>query len=217
MYKGYLKSSGKRTITTFKDNKDVLLDYKQARALKSFVGVLDEDYIMVDVDDMNEAQLLLNIIEDEQIKCNILETDNGMHFYFKGYNMTNNKTKNFSAIGIMCDYKLGIKNSCDPLKINGEFRKWLKRVDETEIDELPKWLEASFKTDPGFTELAEGDGRNQTLFNYILKLQQIAMSKEEIRNTIRLINKHVLFEPISDKELDIVLRDDAFLKESFFY
>ncbi|OHR08219.1 phage/plasmid primase, P4 family [Staphylococcus sp. HMSC077H01] len=216
MYKGYLKSSGKRTITTFKDNKDVLLDYKQARALKSFVGVLDEDYIMVDVDDMNEAQLLLNIIEDEQIKCNILETDNGMHFYFKGYNMTNNKTKNFSAIGIMCDYKLGIKNSCDPLKINGEFRKWLKRVDETEIDELPKWLEASFKTDPGFTELAEGDGRNQTLFNYILKLQQIAMSKEEIRNTIRLINKHVLFEPISDKELDIVLRDDAFLKESFF-
>ena len=34
MYKGYLKSSGKRTITTFKDNKDVLLDYKQARALK---------------------------------------------------------------------------------------------------------------------------------------------------------------------------------------
>lgn len=88
-----------------------------------------------------------------------------------------------------------------PFKINGEFRKWLKRVDETEIDELPKWLEASFKTDPGFTELAEGDGRNQTLFNYILKLQQIAMSKEEIRNTIRLINKHVLFEPISDKEL----------------
>lgn len=66
---------------------------------------------------------------------------------------------------------------------------------------MPKWLEASFKTDPGFTELAEGDGRNQTLFNYILKLQQIAMSKEEIRNTIRLINKHVLFEPISDKEL----------------
>ncbi|MFK9139774.1 hypothetical protein [Staphylococcus epidermidis] len=46
---------------------------------------------------------------------------------------------------------------------------------------MPKWLEASFKTDPGFTELAEGDGRNQTLFNYILKLQQIAFSKEEIR------------------------------------
>ena len=89
--------------------KDALLDYKQARALKSFVGVLDEDYIMVDVDDMNEAQLLLNIIEGEQIKCNILETDNGMHFYFKGYNMTNNKTKNFSAIGIMCDYKLELK------------------------------------------------------------------------------------------------------------
>ncbi|BFL78690.1 hypothetical protein SKB0068_14620 [Staphylococcus hominis subsp. novobiosepticus] len=216
MYKGYLKSKGKHTVTTFKDNKDSLLTYKQARTLKSFVGVLDEDYIMVDVDDMNEANLLLDIIDDEQIKCNVLQTDNGMHFYFKGYNMTANKTKQFSAIGIMCDYKLGIKNSCDPLKINGTFREWIKQVNDDELDELPKWLEATFKNDPGFSELAEGNGRNQTLFNYILKLQQIAFSKEEIRNTIRLINKHVLFEPISDKELDVVLRDEAFLKESFF-
>ena len=42
--------------------------------------MLDEDYIMVDVDDMNEAQLL-NIIEGEQIKCNILETDNGAFLF----------------------------------------------------------------------------------------------------------------------------------------
>ncbi|MEJ3586222.1 DNA primase family protein, partial [Staphylococcus aureus] len=194
----------------------VLLNYKQARSLKSFVGVLDDDYIMIDVDDKNEAEILLNIIEDEQIHCNILDTDNGMHFYFKGYNMTTNKTKNYTAIGILCDFKLGCRNSCDPLKIDGQFRKWIKRVEDDQLDELPKWLEASFKTDPGFSELGEGDGRNQTLFNYILKLQQIAFSKEEIRNTIRIINKHVLYEPISDKELDIVLRDDAFLKESFF-
>ncbi|MBO8818084.1 DNA primase, partial [Staphylococcus aureus] len=93
MYKGYLKSKGKRTITKFKKNTDVLLNYKQARSLKSFVGVLDDDYIMIDVDDKNEAEILLNIIEDEQIHCNILDTDNGMHFYFKGYNMTTNKTK----------------------------------------------------------------------------------------------------------------------------
>lgn len=216
MYKGYLKSKGKRTITKFKKNTDVLLNYKQARSLKSFVGVLDDDYIMIDVDDKNEAEILLNIIEDEQIHCNILDTDNGMHFYFKGYNMTTNKTKNYTAIGILCDFKLGCRNSCDPLKIDGQFRKWIKRVEDDQLDELPKWLEASFKTDPGFSELGEGDGRNQTLFNYILKLQQIAFSKEEIRNTIRIINKHVLYEPISDKELDIVLRDDAFLKESFF-
>ncbi|HCX9349017.1 TPA: DNA primase, partial [Staphylococcus aureus] len=204
MYKGYLKSKGKRTITKFKKNTDVLLNYKQARSLKSFVGVLDDDYIMIDVDDKNEAEILLNIIEDEQIHCNILDTDNGMHFYFKGYNMTTNKTKNYTAIGILCDFKLGCRNSCDPLKIDGQFRKWIKRVEDDQLDELPKWLEASFKTDPGFSELGEGDGRNQTLFNYILKLQQIAFSKEEIRNTIRIINKHVLYEPISDKELDIV-------------
>ena len=53
MYKGYLKSKGKRTITKFKENSDVLLNYKQARSFKSFVGVLDDDYIMIDVDDIS--------------------------------------------------------------------------------------------------------------------------------------------------------------------
>ena len=31
--------------------------------------------------------------------------------------MTTNKTKNYTAIGIMCDFKLGCRNSCDPLKL----------------------------------------------------------------------------------------------------
>ena len=61
-----------------------------------------------------------------------------------------------------------------------------------------------------------GDGRNQALFNYILTLQGNDFSKEEARQTIRIINKYVLKEPLSDDELDVVLRDDAFLKDIFF-
>ena len=38
---------------------------------------------MIDVDDINEAEILLNIIEDEQIHCNVLSTDKGMHFILK--------------------------------------------------------------------------------------------------------------------------------------
>ena len=61
-----------------------------------------------------------------------------------------------------------------------------------------------------------GDGRNQSLFNYILTLQSNDFSKEEARETIRIINQFVLKEALSDSEIETVLRDDAFKKPVFF-
>lgn len=67
-----------------------------------------------------------------------------------------------------------------------------------------------------FQTMGNGDGRNNALFSYILTLQRNGLTVEEIRQTIRIANKYVLREPISDKELEIILRDDAFAKECFF-
>ena len=61
-----------------------------------------------------------------------------------------------------------------------------------------------------------GDGRNQSLFNYILTLQSNDFTVEEARETIRIINKFVLKVPLSDDEIETILRDDAFKKPVFF-
>lgn len=213
IYKGYLKGNGKRAATRFKDDAK-LLSYHTARKYDSFVGVLDDEYIMVDVDDIEEAEILLDIVEDKDIQCSVLETDNGMHFYFKGYDLTANKIKWYSNIGILADYKLGIKNTTDPLKINGVTRKWIRKVKEHEA--LPIWLYPYSKKNPGLMNLGEGDGRNDKLFTYILKMQSQGMAKKDIKETISIINKYILEEPVSDRELNTILRDEAFLKESFF-
>ncbi|MCJ8008104.1 phage/plasmid primase, P4 family [Lederbergia wuyishanensis] len=213
MYKGYLKGTGKHAATKFKDS-DKLLSYHTARKYESFVGVLDEDYIMVDVDDIDEAETLFEIVEDKDIQCSVLETDNGMHFYFKGYDLTSNKIKWFSNIGILCDYKLGMKNTVDPLKINGKTRKWIRKVNDH--DPMPIWLYPYSKKNPNLAKLEEGDGRNDKLFTYILKMQSQGMAKNDIKETISIINKYILEQPVSESELNIILRDDAFMKESFF-
>ncbi|MBF8418934.1 DNA primase family protein [Heyndrickxia coagulans] len=213
MYKGYLKGNGKHAASKFKDGSK-LLSYNTVRKYESFVGILDDDYIMVDVDDIEDAETLLDIIEDRNVQCSVLETNNGMHFYFRGYDLTANKIKWYSNIGILADYKLGTKNTADPLKINGVSRKWIKKAKEH--DPLPVWLQPYNKKNPGLNDLSEGDGRNNTLFTYILKLQSQGMAKHDIKETISLINKYILEEPVSDKELEIILRDEAFLKESFF-
>ncbi|MGH0899538.1 DNA primase family protein [Bacillus cereus] len=213
MYKGYLKGNGKHAASKFKDGAK-LLSYHTARKEDSFVGILDDEYIMVDVDDIGEAETLLDIIEDKNINCSVLETTNGMHFYFKGYDITANKIKWFSNIGILCDYKLGIKNTADPLKIEGKTRKWLRKC--TEHDSLPSWLYPYNKKNPNLTKMGEGDGRNDKLFTYILKLQSQGMAKNDIKETISIINNYILEEPVTQGELNVILRDEAFMKESFY-
>lgn len=213
MYKGYLKGNGKHAASKFKDGAK-LLSYHTARKEDSFVGILDDEYIMVDIDDIAEAETLLDIIDDKNINCSVLETTNGMHFYFKGYDITANKIKWFSNIGILCDYKLGIKNTADPLKIDGKTRKWLRKC--TEHDSLPSWLYPYNKKNPNLTKMGEGDGRNDKLFTYILKLQSQGMAKNDIKETISIINNYILEEPVTQGELNVILRDEAFMKESFY-
>ncbi|GAB6474450.1 hypothetical protein bcgnr5371_42080 [Bacillus cereus] len=213
MYKGYLKGNGKHAASKFKDGAK-LLSYHTARKEDSFVGILDDEYIMVDIDDIAEAETLLDIIEDKNINCSVLETTNGMHFYFKGYDIPANKIKWFSNIGILCDYKLGIKNTADPLKIDGKTRKWLRKC--IEHDSLPSWLYPYNKKNPNLTKMGEGDGRNDKLFTYILKLQSQGMAKNDIKETISIINNYILEEPVTQGELNVILRDEAFMKESFY-
>lgn len=213
MYKGYLKGNGKHAATSFK-NGGKLLSYHTARKEDSFVGILEDEFIMVDIDDMDEAETLFDIVEDKDLKCSVLETNNGMHFYFKGYNITANKIKWYSNIGILCDYKLGIKNTGDPLKIDGVTRKWIRKVNEHEP--LPAWLYPYNKKNPNLNKLSEGDGRNDKLFTYILKMQSQGMAKNDIKETISIINSYILDDPVDKSELNIILRDEAFLKESFF-
>lgn len=213
IYKGYLKGYGKHAATEFK-NSNKLLTYNTVRKFDSYVGILEDDYIMVDVDDIDAADTLLDIVEDKNIQCSVLETVNGYHFYFKGYDITSNKIKWFSNIGLLCDYKLGIKNTADPLKIDGKTRKWIRKADHHEA--LPVWLYPYSKKNPNLTKLAEGDGRNDNLFTYILKMQSQGMAKKDIKDTISIINKYILEEPVEQRELDIILRDEAFMKESFF-
>lgn len=213
IYKGYLRGNGKHAATSFKDGSK-LLSYNTARKEDSYVGILADDFIMVDVDDIDEAEILLDIVEDKNIKCSVLQTNNGMHFYFKGYDLTANKIKWYSNISIHCDYKLGIKNTADPLKINGQVRKWLRKCEEHDL--LPAWLYPYNKKNPNLTKLSDGDGRNDKLFTYILKMQSQGMAKQDIKETIAIINNYILEQPVDKGELNIILRDDAFMKESFF-
>lgn len=215
LHKGYIRTKDKNAIDKFK-NTDKLRTLEQVKSLPEYAGVLASDAILIDIDDTEQAEILMNIVEHFQLNCRVYQTTRGKHFLFKNSKLENCRTHCTLACGLTADIKSGFKSSYEVLKFDGveRFIEW--DIEEgQEYQEIPKWL-FPIKTNAEFLKMKAGDGRNQELFNYILTLQSNDFSVEESRETIRIINQFVLPEPLSDDELEIILRDDAFQKPVFY-
>ena len=214
-FRGFVAPKNKKCIEKFKNRTD-FKSLEEVQQLDEYAGILASDAILVDIDDMIQAELLFKICEGEDVRCKILQSRSGMHFLFKNSKIDKCYTKTKLACGITSDIKSGFKNSYEVLKIDGKEREVLYDIlDDEEYEEIPKWL-YPIKSNMEFLEMKAGDGRNQSLFNYILTLQSNDFTVEESRQIIRIINKYILKDPLSDDELEVVLRDDAFSKPVFF-
>ncbi|HBF6677267.1 TPA: DNA primase family protein [Clostridioides difficile] len=212
IFKGYIITNNKKAAEKFKNVKK-LKTYEQIKNLPEFAGVLAEETVLVDIDDFESSEILYKIVQDLKLKCRVYKTTRGKHFLFKNTSLEKNRTKCRLAIGLNSDIKLGCKNSYSILKFNNIEREIL--YDSKEIQEIPTYL-TPIKNGLDFLSLGEGDGRNQALYNYILTLQSNDFTVEEIRETIRVINKYVLKTPLQDNELEVILRDESFQKKIFF-
>lgn len=218
LFKGYVPTKNKQCIMPFKGkSSEELLSLRDARKHDEFAGILNDNTILVDVDDQEMSEILMRIVEEKQIACRVYQTTRGKHFMFKNDNhIEKNHTGSQLACGLKADIKLGSRTSYSVLKYKGKEREIIYDIyDDEEYESLPKWL-LPVKTKAAFIDMAEGDGRNQELFNYILTLQTNGFNKDEARECIRIINKYLLKNPLSDKELETVTRDEAFQKPIFY-
>ena len=217
-FKGYVRTKNKECIEKYK-NRTKFSSYEEIKDNSEFAGILDSDTILIDVDDPDEAEILMNIVEALQLNCRVYQTTRGKHFVFwnRERKVTKCSTNSTSAIGIEIDVKVGCSNSYEVLKFGGKerFIEWDIEPGQ-DYQEVPKWL-IPIKGSAEFVGMSAGDGRNQKLFNYILTLfNGNDFTMDETRETIKIINQYVLKEPLSDEELAVILRDAAFQKPSFF-
>lgn len=215
LYKGYVETKGKASIEKLK-NRTKWKTYDEVKNLNGFGGVLADDTILIDIDDSEQSEILMNIVEDLQLDCKVLCTSRGKHFLFKNHAIARNRTHIQLAVGLTADIKVGSKLSYEVIKIDGKerFCEW-DIEDGEKYQEVPKWL-FPVKATADFIDMDAGDGRNQALFNYILTLTANDFTVDETRECIRILNKFVLKEPLSDEELEVILRDEAFQKPVFF-
>ncbi|NLA85353.1 MAG: DNA primase, partial [Clostridiales bacterium] len=210
LFKGFIETKNKKSIEKIKGRTD-FKTFDDIKDEPEFRGIFNDGIIMVDVDDSDQAEVLYKIVNDLNINCVVIQTGRGKHFYFKNNEVKGNKNRTNTAISIVADMKMG-QTSYGVIKMDGKFRNILNASEE--LDMLPKWL-FPINHKINFFDLEVGD-RNQSLFNYILTLQSEAFTVEEARETIRLINRYILKEPLEERELEIILRDEAFLKPVFY-
>lgn len=222
-FKGFVPTKDKKCLLPFKNKSSAeLKTLSEVEDLSEYAGILSDETILIDVDDARQSDILLDIVDDLNIRCRVYQTTRGKHFLFKNidsdgqYIQPTNKIKTKLTCGLSADIKVGCKNSYSILKYADRERPIIYDILEgEEYEALPKWL-LPVKTSYNFLKMSEGDGRNQTLFNYILTLQKLDMSTEDIRQTLRILNKYVLPEPLDDSELETILRDESFSKPVFF-
>ena len=215
LFKGYVKTKNKQCTMPFKGkSSEELLNLRDASQYEEYAGILNDNTVLIDVDDKDMSEILMRIVEDKQLACRVYETTRGKHFLFRNENrIEKNRTGCTLACGLKSDIKLGSHTSYSVLKFKGKERTIIYDIyDDEEYDIVPKWL-TPIKANTDFLGMEEGDGRNQALFNYILTLQSAGFTKDEC---IEIINAYVLKKPLEHREIETVLRDDAFKKPIFF-
>lgn len=208
----YIILDGKTPVHGFKDG----VGTKTWDEVKDFdnVGVIvPKGYVVLDFDTTSDAEIMLKIVDALDLKTRVMKTTRGIHCWFKAPEENpKNFIKNRLAVGIYCDRKAGGRNAYVKIKQDGKNREWIRNVKGKDIEVVPKWLTSVSAPSGkfGFKDMREGSGRNQELFNYIVYLQTKGFTRDEIKETIQVINDYVLADPLPDSEIATICRDEAF-------
>jgi putative DNA primase/helicase len=216
-YSAYLVTKSKKPIGEFTKTTNNHCLLEQVQRLNEYAGILAPNAVLLDADEQPHSDNLLKIIQGERLSCMVTSRNGGRgnHALFLDADgiITRCGGKVALACGLVVDVKAGNRNSYECLKIDGVERTIVYDVDE--YGQLPKYF-TPISSVPNFAAMDEGDGRNDALFSYILMLQAVDFTVDQIKETFGIINKYVLKTPVSDSELDSITREAAFTKMQFF-
>lgn len=229
LYRGYVECRNKQAIQKYKDRDIELLTLEEAKTKNSYAGVMQDNVVMVDVDNMPDAEKLRGILAVYDIKARITKTKRGMHFTFfvRDNIVLQNLAGLESAIGIVCDYKYGLNDAYEVLKQSGEEREVLS--DPKVISTIPRWLypksdKPADKRDDYINIVGMAAGsRDDTLFRWTTSNCKRSsrskdktpfnvmanISQKDYKDLFTIINNYIFAEPLDEKEFSKFVSDAA--------
>lgn len=200
---------------TPKHSLDEYKTFDEVKDLDNLAILIDEPYVVIDIDDELEYLTLKKIVFKEKLNCRIMKTTRGGHFWFKSIEPIKNLVHSNTPLTITIDVRSHGKKSYVKIKQDGEWREW-ELWDET-LDDIPFWIKP-LNHKYHFTNSKEGDGRNNDLFSYIINLTNAGITKDQTKQLYKMINDYLFADKLPTEELEIILRDESFdkIKPAFF-
>ena len=104
-FRGYVPTKNKHCLEKYKNRTD-LKGLDDVRELSEYAGILSTNTILVDVDDGEQAEILMKIVEALQLNCRVYKTTRGKHFLFTNTKVPKCSTHSTLAIGLTADIKV---------------------------------------------------------------------------------------------------------------
>lgn len=181
-----------------------------------FGAVLNPGYIDISFDTKEMSDAMFDILDSQSLHCLELSNPKNGHIHTYWKKPKDWKYKDGEDITLACGLVADIHSGSTfiPLCIDGT-KRFPPEYDETDedggYDKVPKFL-YPVNTNKKFWQMRAGEGRNSNLHGYILVLwTQLQMTKDEVRRMYKeIINPYILAEPLDERELDTIMRDDSF-------
>lgn len=214
--RGKSSGDGKQPASAVKGKKNILT-FEEASKNDCFGAVLNDDFIDISFDSDDLSEKFWNMTGENNWKCLILENpDNGhLHSFWKDtkHRIEKGGVDKKLACGLLADIHKG--STYIPLRVNGSDRFPPSQEDDI-IQEVPDEL-IPVNTNISLLDLSEGEGRNDSIFKYILVLQsQLQLGRDAVIHILNNTNRFIFTEPLPDDELETITRQEAFEKPIFY-
>lgn len=189
----------KKCIKKIPINKEVY-NYKDVANYRSQIGMMiPKGFICVDVDNMEAAILIENIILKREINCIINNTVKGKHFIFRSRNNKVKQQVNMpNLLSINSDTRTPGKGYII-LPNNTPGRSY--HMMPNNIDEVPFWLipdkdNKKLFLDGSFMQLGEGN-RDNSIYKFIMQCKDNTnLNYDQMIELLSIINDYVLKDPM---------------------
>lgn len=197
--------------------RDFISTWQQVQNQTCFGAIMNKGFVDISFDTKEMYEAFLDMAEANDWRCLCLPSSKGGHTYWRneqGRIVRGGKDKKL-ACGLVADIHSG--STYIPLRVHGadRFPPDFDIFDGEDYQEFPDELKP-VTTNIDLWGMGAGDGRNDDLYKYILILQGAGMTKDTIRRVLTNANKFCFKQPLDEDELQVIMRDEAFQKPTFF-
>ena len=227
LIKGFWRSNGK--IPIGKEENRALLNEPPKSG--DYCAVYQDGMIArVDIDDYSHktgeidepingnprSEIVLKYLDSNNYHYSAIRTEHGIHIVMllpEGFSIPSNRLNWYCTLGIRLE--VHVTKVFEPIVVNGIHRSFIKGGFDADVDELaPALFPLQKGREKPFRMVFESGDRNNHFSEYAFHLANAGLEVEQIKEVIHAINDFVLEEPLSDNEINTILRPETMEKLS---